>query len=125
MSSDSPKIETTALQPSSKAAQNPPIRKIEEPLIAEEMKRQFAKVELKEQQLPANPKEIAAIKLMVAMAYPKVDIDSLTNLDLQTKYYPQYLDGTLQKKCEALRPKIKEALDIIKKEKQDPSQSCR
>lgn len=123
MSLKSQNIEISELQPSSKTAPNQPIRKIEAPAIGDEMKK-LAQVELKEDKLPANPKEIAAIKLMVAMAYPNVDIENITDLDLQTKYYPQYLNGTLQKKCEALRPKIKEALDIIKKEHQNPGEAA-
>ncbi len=117
------KVTEIALQ---KPSNNTPVVKhqpIAPVAIGDELNK-LGKVELKEPKLPSDPKEIAAIKLMVAMAYPNVEIDSITNLDLQTKYYPQYLNGTLQKKCEALRPKMKEVLETIKKEKRDPAEAA-
>ncbi len=93
-------------------------------IIGEEMKKQFSKVAMDEHKLPIDPKEKMAIKLMVMMAYPDVDIDQVRDLELQTKYYPQYLDGTLQKKCEQQQIKLKDALKIIKAEKKDPSKAA-
>lgn len=117
-----PKIQDSVIQQKSTITTPVEIRRTNEaPIIGDEMKRRFTQVSLDITPLPTNAKEKAAIKLMVAMAYPDVDIDAIDDLELQTKYYPQYLNGTLKKKCEALRPKIKETLDIIKKEKQDPA----
>lgn len=96
---------------------------VEATIIGDEMKKQFSQVSLDEHKLPIDPKEKMAIKLMVMLAYPDVDIDQVRDLELQTKYYPEYLDGTLQKKCEKQQIKLKEALKIIKAEKKDPSKA--
>lgn len=116
------KVQESVIQQKSTITTPVEIRRTnEEALIGDEMKRKFTQVALDINPLPTNDKEKAAIKLMVAMAYPDVDIDSIDDLQLQTIYYPQYLNGTLQKKCEALRPKMKEVLKTIKNEKQNPS----
>ncbi|MCM1010624.1 MAG: hypothetical protein NC390_07095 [Fusobacterium sp.] len=53
------------------------------------------------------------IKTMVAILYPSVEWNSLSDVEKQT-YIVQYHDGTLEKKCKELQPKIEAFKESLK-----------